>query len=174
MADQDKEGLNAALTEAMDQVGEMAPEEKAEQLALLPLPLDEDEQATEADRRGPGRPAGSRNKRTEAWTSFLLSNYRSPLEALAQIVAARVEDLAARLDCKRVEAFKLQIMAAKELAPYLHQKQPVALDIQGKPPVSLTIQTGPAEAAPVAQPGDDAVVITGQVLNSEKPEKTEG
>lgn len=175
MADQGKEGLNAALTEAMERVGDLEPGEKAEQLALLPLPLDdEDDDQAETEARQRGRPKGSKNKRTEAWTAYLLSNYRSPLEAMVQAYCMPVHDLAELLGCKLLDAFKLQILAAKEAAPYLHQKQPVAVDIQGKPPVSLTINTGAPAGQPVAAPGDGAVVITGEIVNSKKQEKTEG
>ena len=169
----EKEGLNAAVNAAMEAFGDAEPGEKLEQLALLPLPLDKGSEETEIDARGRGRPKGSKNKRTEAWTEFLLSNYRSPLEALAQIVAKPVRALAKELKCSRLEAFKLQIQAAKELAPYVHQKQPTAVDLKADNAVNLAIILGDPSAQQAAQPGDEAVVIQGEIVSDENEGKSD-
>src|SRR5690606_32618396 len=95
-----------------------SPTEEAEQLPLPALPLEKPDVATPlgAPVRGPGRPAGSRNKNTEEWRKFILSRYRSPLEALAQTYCLPIEDLAQRFGVtgkptfdQAVELFKLQI-----------------------------------------------------------------
>lgn len=91
--------------------------------------------------RGRGRPPGSRNRSTEEWARFLLTRYRSPLIGLAELAQMTPADLQAELggepnadgtggpsllDCLK------QITAAQAaLAPYLHQKQPTAVDAGG-------------------------------------------
>lgn len=170
----EKDGFNAAFNTAMEQFGDAEPGEKLEQLALLPLPLDKGSEETEIDARGRGRPKGAKNKRTEAWTEFLLSNYRSPLEALAQIVAKPVVTLSKELNCSRIDAFKLQIQAAKELAPYLHQKQPTAVEMKADGAVNLGIFIGDPSAPQMVQPGDGAVVIQGEIVEEENADKSDG
>lgn len=132
---EEKTGLRAAVEQIMD-AQDGGPGGQGEQLALLPLDRVE---GTAATRRGAGRPPGAKNKRTEEWTDWLLSNYRSPLEGLAQACSMSVRDLAELLSCKPLEAYKLQIEAAKALAPYLHQKQAVAVDLKSKNLVQLVI-----------------------------------
>lgn len=75
-----------------------------------------------------GRPLGAKNKSTEAWREYLLSRYVSPLIGMAEIAGRPPGDLARELGCPVVEAFKLQIVCLRELAPYLHSKMPIALD----------------------------------------------
>ena len=63
--------------------------------------------------------------------------------------------------------------AAEALAPYMHQKQPVAVQVDGRGVVSLVIQTGlPGDqAAPV--PIDVAgVVIEGELVDPEHDDKS--
>lgn len=91
------------------------------------------------ERRGPGRPPGARNRSTEQWTRYLLSRYRSPLLALAEIAQAHPHRLAAELSeglpsteaVTPAEALRIIMQAAQALAPYLHQRQPQALDTGG-------------------------------------------
>jgi hypothetical protein len=78
---------------------------------------------------------------------YILSRYTSPLIALAETYARPVQDLAKELGCDKLEAFKLQLVAAKELAPYLHQKLPIAIDTGEKGLIHLTINAGTAAAA---------------------------
>jgi hypothetical protein len=105
---------------------------RADQLSLLPTPAaiaDAGASDEIAQRSGPGRPAGSRNKRTQEWADFVLSRYSSPLIGMAETYSRPVEDLARELGCTRLEAFKLQLQAREALAPYVHQKQPQAIDL---------------------------------------------
>jgi len=115
-------------------------------LGLPPPPAPEPGAPTPEPRR-PGRPPGSRNKRTLDWINYLLSRYASPLEVLAQMTVARVEDLARDLHCTRLEAWQEKRHAAIGLAPFLHQRQPLAVNLTERRVVYLTIEatdTAPA------------------------------
>ncbi len=160
--DQTKEGVDAALSEAMEAYGDAPPDVKAEQLALLPLPLDE---AVKPERRvgQRGRPKGAKNKRTEAWRAWLLSSYRSPLEMLCQTFTMPVGELAKALDCDLLDAFKMQILAAREAGPYLHQKMPVAVDVSSTPAVNLSI-FGAADVVETSQPKGEGSILQGKVI----------
>lgn len=130
-------------------------ERKAEQLSLLPGPA----AAAERDlRRGPGRPKGAKDRRTTDMVRFIRANYRDPLVFLADAISRPVEQLAAELATDRDEAFKLQLAAARELAPYMHGKQqPVEGEVQA--PVTFTIEATAEVAAMVNQAvGEDGVV----------------
>lgn len=170
MSDDDKAGLKAAL----EAVGPgAAPGGEAEQLALLPLAPARGELVAQAEgKRGPGRPKGAANKRTEAWASYLLGRYASPLEVLAQVMSRSVDELRAELACSRLEALEIQLKAAKELAPYLHQKQPMAIDAGEGGLVSLTINAAPAAPAS-GQAVEGRLTLDARVIE-ENDEKSEG
>ncbi|WP_448207279.1 hypothetical protein [Azospirillum sp. sgz302134] len=112
-------------------------------------------------RRGRGRPAGSRNRRTEDWQRLVLSTHRSPLLVLADFYSMPVEELAARLQCSRLDAAKLQMAAARDLAPYLHQRLPQALslDVNGTLPILHLHMGAPAGAVPAGSSGSDVLEI---------------
>ncbi len=77
--------------------------------------LDDDATA----KRGPGRPAGSTNKKSQTLQKWLLGlGYRHPAVLLAEITARPVEELAAQLGCDKLEAFQEQRKAASDLLPY--------------------------------------------------------
>ncbi len=160
-----KEGLSAAVAEAMEQ---STPPVLAEQLPLevkgdLGETLPGDDQAPAV--RGPGRPPGSRNKSTDQWVDYLLARYRSPLVALAEAYSRPVEELAKELGCSKLEAFTRQVMAAKELAPYVHQKQPVAVQVDSTGVVSLIIHAPGAGGQVPA--GAGAKVVAGVLVDGE-------
>jgi len=92
--------------------------------------------------RGPGRPAGAINKSTAGWRDYILARYPSPLLGLAETYARSVHDLAVELRCTPLEAAKLQHLARVELAPYLHGKMPVEIDIKGGLPVLQLVALG--------------------------------
>ena len=157
MADS-KDGIAAAL-EAVGTDGELVDE--AEQLPLLPL-----DQPSEArpdgrpaamPRRGPGRPPGASNKRTQQLAEFLTTQYRHPLIALCEAFSMPVEDLAKRLSCDKVEAFKLQLSAAERVAPYVAQKMPQGLQVDTRGSMKLEIVLGKETAE--ADQGAGVVIV---------------
>jgi hypothetical protein len=172
--DSGKDGLKSAIAELHDPSAPVPGSENAEQLQLLCLPLETaGEIAAENERRGPGRPAGAKNKNTEEWRKYLLTKYRSPLEALAQTYCMSVADLAKRLGLQRaptfdeaLELFKVQITAAKELAPYVHQKMPLAIDGGENGLIQLVINQGQA----AMQTGQDVIPQAIKILNSQDEE----
>lgn len=155
------EGKNG-LAAALDATGLGTPPPPAEQLDLLPAPALPDPPRSSA--KG-GRPAGSRNKRTQEWVDFILGQYRSPLLFLASVYNRTPQQLcrdaglylyhegAVVLDrdgepvLATGDALRLQVAAAKELAPYLHQKLPIALDVKGKTAGVILIGELPAEGS---------------------------
>lgn len=131
----------------------------AEQLPLMPLPFDK--QITEKNLpmpRGAGRPPGAKNKNTEEWRDYLLSRYRSPLEGLAQTYTLPIEEIQKMLNCTKLEAFKLQIAAMKELAPYVHQKMPQAIEMGEGGLINLVMNVLPQSAAAVGNEARGAII----------------
>lgn len=148
----EKIGLKTAVAGVIEAQGGVAVPDlmPVEQLDLLPLRkagADGQTEIQDLPSRGAGRPPGAKNRRTQEMADYLLSRYQSPLVALAETYSRNVRDLAKELACDKLEAFKLQIAAAKELAPYLHQKLPIAIDTGEKGLIHLTINAGSAEAA---------------------------
>lgn len=80
-------------------------------------------------KRGPGRPPGSANKRTEDLRRFILSRFRHPVVALTEIYSMPVEELAAYVGCDKLDALALQIKAAAEVAPYVDSKMPARIQV---------------------------------------------
>lgn len=167
--DGDKRGLKAAVAATHDPAAAVPGDMQAEQLDLLPLrKMDRPAAAAEqgAAGRGPGRPAGSKNKNTEAWRDYILSRYPSPLVALAETYSRPLDQLKAELHCTALDAFKLQLTAAKELAPYLHGKMPTEVDLGDGGLIHLTINTGNARD----QLGADVWPATVEVMETETQE----
>jgi hypothetical protein len=171
-------GVEAVVDQA---VKSAEPAPAAAQLALPGLPLAAQGEAARDPAAGgepgkSGRPKGALNRRTEEFVEYILSRYRSPLVGLAETYSRSVADLASELGCTKLEAFQLQQAAMVNLAPYLHQKLPQAVQIDGKGLVAVSIvdpvqlarmATGEAEAG-------DGLVIGGKLLpppaNVEKSE----
>lgn len=119
-----------------------------EQAELFGRPVAPEQQPVR--RSGPqgGRPAGSRNRRTEEWVRYLLGRHGSPLEKLLELAQMRPADLARELglyaysDGKPVldaagnhvlatgEAFRAQIQALTAALPYVHQKLPQSIEVK--------------------------------------------
>lgn len=134
-------GIGAALNALPIEAG---PEAEPEQLGLLPLsPAKDSAGAPIQSPTKHGRPPGARSKRTDAWVDYLLSRYRSPLVGLAEVYSRPLKELAAELNCTLHEAMQMQLVAMKELAPYLHQKLPQALQIQADKAIPLVLAIMP-------------------------------
>lgn len=162
------EGSKSGLTAALAETGAGAPPAaEAEQLALLPAPA-----VPEAPRtaRAPGgRPLHSRNRRTQEWIDYLLGRGRSPLEFLHSLYQRPPVQLARELglylyhegkpvldkDGEPVlavgDALKRQVEAAVAIAPYLHQKLPIAVDVKGKTAGLILVGEMPAEGTAEAE-----------------------
>lgn len=129
-----KEGLKTAVAESFDPA-QAPPDSMAGEQVDLFLPLhnvSDGKIARERGlpaRRGAGRPPGSKNKNTEAWREYILARYPSPLVGLAETYSRPVEDLAADLRCSRKDAYVIQLQCMNAVLPYVHQKQPQAVDL---------------------------------------------
>lgn len=140
-----EKGLKTAVRQAHDPGAPVPGAQPAEQLPLVAFDNSPADVAARDENgsgpRGRGRPPGAQNRSTKAWTEFLLARYRSPLEGLAEIAFTPTGELGdrllgmtgeapgTRLTYERVvELLKIQLGAMKELAPYLHKKQPIEID----------------------------------------------
>lgn len=183
MADDGKEGLATAVETVG--IGD-PPDDESQQLDLIG-PDDDGEALAFGQtmdglerRRGPGRPAGSKNKRTEEWLEYLQSQYTSPLVALAKTWSADTEKLAAKLRTSREKAFEIQQSAARASLPYWHQKQPVAVEIDAKGHATIEMHVSPQLAAKVnaGAVGEGMIVIEGEIIDDdddkENPDKSTG
>lgn len=168
MTEDTKEGLSTALDAVMD--GAPEPPVPIPEQAKLPLePVGEavkSAQQPAGERRGRGRPAGSRNKRTQEWADFLLAQYPSPLIVLAEIMSRPLDELKQELGCDKAEALKIQVSAAERLLPYTHQKQPMAVNVDAKGVVQLILTPG-APMDPGAIEDDDAISAEVTVIDHE-------
>lgn len=164
--DKAKEGLKTAVEELHNPADPIPGANEPEQTSFLtPLPLDSGLEA-QGIKRGPGRPPGAKNKNTDAWREFILSQHRSPLMALAQTYSCTLEQLGKALGLKNaptfdqaVDLYKLQLMAAKELAPYVHQKMPQAIEAGEGGLIQLVINQGQAAAQGVNDAGAHAFKV---------------
>jgi hypothetical protein len=104
---QSNNGLATALSQALSERDDRAPGgDPAEQLLredFLGMPVRAEGKPATAHI---GRPPGSQNRRTRDWVKFLLTRYGSPMEVLAQMAFARVDDLKTQLGCSELEAFQ--------------------------------------------------------------------
>lgn len=98
-------------------------------------------------RIGPGRPPGAGNRATREWVRHLIDKHGSPLERLLEIAATDLEELQRSLSCTKVEAFDRRLTALKEALPYLHQKLPQAIQVEGAPLMAVQIAVSGAIAA---------------------------
>lgn len=106
--------------------------------------------AGSVEKRSAGRPKGSRNRSTEEWRRYFLAKFKSPLVALGELYSEPLDDLKEKLKCDRLEAFKLQLAAAQAVLPYVHQKQPLAIeDTTGNVPI-ININVSQADAHIIA------------------------
>lgn len=151
-----------ALTAAV--AGAVPDEDEVEQLGLFQPPLTSEgvEKAESRGRRGPGRPPGARNIRTQRTVAFLLGRHRDPREVLLEIAEANVFDLAALLGCTPFEALQEKRLCAIGALPYVAARitPEVIKQFNG---VFLTINEGaPGGAAAVA---GDGIGLAAEILD---------
>lgn len=131
--------------------------------------------------RKPGRPKGSKNRRTEAVTAWLLTQHRHPLSVMMEAYSMSPADFAKAIGIASpdsdtlLDIVKLQLRMAEAVAPYVAQKLPQAVQVEGGAALTLTFggvtlngpQTGvssPARGeAPEISVGDGMAVRLGQV-----------
>jgi hypothetical protein len=148
--------------------GELVEDEvEAEQLGLFGEPVTEEglAKAISRGRRGPGRPPGARNKRTERSVAFLLSRHRDPREVLLEIAESNVFDLAALLGCKPFEALGEKRLAAIGVLPYVAARitPEVLKQFNG---IFLTVVERPEGAA------GEGIGVSAQILDHVEFERT--
>jgi hypothetical protein len=140
----DGKGNMLAVGEAVDRWDEENREadDEERQFGLFAEPQTEAGRARLVNhRRGPGRPPGSRNRRTERTVAFLLSRHRDPREVLIEIAEANVADLAALLGCSLFEAAQEKRLAAAAVLPYVAARlTPEVVD--NRQVIHLTINGG--------------------------------
>lgn len=142
-------------------------EHRGQQLALIP------EAAPPADEaRGPGRPPGARNRATRQTADWFLARFMSPLEGAGKLITAYFEDRAtfcAEHGLSPADALKLVAQLMRDVAPYVHRRQPIALETGGGG-IAMALVLAPPEAsdAEVEDVIDlDALSFTSEALKDE-------
>ena len=146
-------GVRAALDQAVEgeadmgeivQAGLFEELEPCETGALdAPSPLSA---ALPSAGRRPGRPKGSKNRRTEAVTAWLLQQHRHPLAVMMEAYSMAPVDFAESIGIAQPDAdtlldiVKLQLRMAEAVAPYVAQKLPQAVQVEGG--AALTLNFG--------------------------------
>lgn len=196
-----------AEPDALVQAGLFADLEPAETGNVdAPSPLSPRLESPLADAlRRPGRPKGAKNRRTAATVSWLLAQHRHPLAVMAEAYSMTPVQLAERLGLAKrrvtlvraaggqgeayeekdefdnatlLELFKLQVRMAEALAPYVAQKLPQAVTVEGA--VDFTLHVGgvsfPARGAAAGGQGEAIEGQFGVVLpaKSDDPSRTDG
>lgn len=158
-------GLASAVDQALDRAGTMMFADPEQVELALEAAAKRDifsVQEAVAEVRKAGRPKGAANKRTGKIRDFLLSQHRHPLHTLAMMQEQNPDVLAAQLDCSKLEAARVIVAAAAELAPYVEGKMPVTVDFRGEG--HMTLHLG---AVPVA--GGDRVGGSGPLIDVAPP-----
>jgi len=92
--------------------------------------------------RGVGRPKGAKNKSTKEWVEYFMATVKeSPLIFLGKLMTEPTDRLARRMCADRIDALKVQVGAANALLPYVHQKQPVAVEVKSEELPTIQIFT---------------------------------
>lgn len=91
---------------------------------------------------GRGRPRGSRNKSTAELVKLISATGRHPLLAMAEIVSTPIDVIARTLGCKKIEAAEYHRKVMNDLAQYVAQKQPTAVQVAGANAGMLVINLG--------------------------------
>ncbi|TCD15155.1 hypothetical protein [Oricola cellulosilytica] len=114
-------------------------------------------------RTGPGRPKGSLGKSTKELVKLIEATGRHPILAMAEIVATPIDVIARTLGCKKIEAAEYHRKVMNDLAPYVAQKLPTAIELPGANAGALFINLG----APV-ETGENIDQAFGKLLEGVK------
>ena len=98
---------------------------------LIGLPA----QKRQVSARGPGRPPGARNRRPEDLAAEVEARFGNGVLRGYALATMDAEDLAARLGCTVLEAIQEQRLWLAVVAPYVHQRQPLAVNVAGALPL---------------------------------------
>lgn len=98
----------------------------------LPSPIFTAEAEKLGVTRGPGRPAGSRNRSSDDVVRYLQATRRSPLLALQDVVDMGPLGVRRAFGLKPAEAADFWRKCADSLAPYVAKKQPQAVELSGE------------------------------------------
>lgn len=98
--------------------------------------------------QGPGRPRGP-SRVTKDLVKLISETGRHPIIAMAEIVATPIDVIAKTLGCKKIEAAEYHRKVMSDLAPYVAQKLPTAIQIDGANAGMLVINLG----APLGEAG---------------------
>lgn len=123
------------------------------------------------------RPPGAQNKATKDWRDWFLRQYRSPLLALADLYTSNPIELLAAIrasggsDRDLADVLQLQRAAAEAVLPYVHRKQPLAIDGgEDKPLPSIQMVTLAAAQMVTAEGG--GFVFEGPVVGEVAHQKS--
>lgn len=147
-----------ATTKAID--AGIGDEPEPEQLSLIdqqPETAAGQRKLGEVTRRGPGRPPGARNRRTEATARWFLGRHKHPIDALLEVVDTHPADLAGLLKCTLAEAQTERRLCAIGALPYVASRMPISVDLTNHQVVHLQIFEGPTHTT---NPGGDGLGIT--------------
>lgn len=137
--DQAADDLNNARAAAAENAGEAQIGLFADQSVFGQITLADGEKLP---RSGPGRPRGSRNRRTEALAEYATKMGGNPILKLIEIVATPIDVISKTLVCSKYEAAEFWRKCAADLGPYIEQKLPTAVQLQGANAGMLIINTG--------------------------------
>jgi hypothetical protein len=149
----------AAGEEQLDLLEPVTPEDMAEARERLGPEAGRLAVLRDAREKKRGRPAGSRNKRTDDFARYLLSFGQHPAITMMQIQASPPEVLIQASEQPKVHSFRkdgtpnivierlsyeqaqsLRIRCAEGLMPYLESKKPVAVDLSFNGVADLMIE----------------------------------
>lgn len=114
---------------------------------------------------GPGRPRGP-SRVTRDLVKLIEATGRHPILAMAEIVATPIDVIAKTLGCKKIEAAEYHRKVMSDLAPYVAQRLPLAVQVQGANAGMLVINLG----GPIGEQakGLDMRVVSGIQIEGEK------
>ena len=147
-----------------------------------------------ARRRGPGRPKGRPNRRTEEIVRYIGARYPMPLQAICELYTRNVRDLAIELDLVErgedgrvktdmtgepllqrgalLDVLRVQAAAMQAALPYLHQRQPMAVQATVRQAGMIVI--GELGGGEDYGDGEIKISVENQALSFEAPEKSDG